>query len=94
MASSVNVTVAANGVSAVGVKVTFTMQLLPASTVDALVQVVPAAMANALGLAPPNATVVRFNVAVPALLKVMVCGPLVVPLVWLPKGRFNGAGAA
>ena len=81
LASSVNVTVAANGVRAVGVKVTFTMQLLHAGTVDALVQVVPAAMANADGLAPPSATVARFNVPFPPLVSVIVRGALIVPFV-------------
>lgn len=82
VASSVNVSVAANEVSPLGVKVTFTTQLAPAATVAPLVHVVvPATMANTLGLFPPRATVVRSRVPVPPLVKVMVCGPLVIPLV-------------
>src|SRR5579863_8982197 len=94
LASSVKVTVAVCAPNAVGVKVRFTMQVNPAATVDPFVQVVPAAIANWLALAPPSATVVKCSVSVPPLVNVSTCVALVVFSRWFPKATGLGVGVA
>lgn len=78
LASSVNVSVAANRLAVAGVNVRFTMHVLPAATVEPFVHVVPVAIAKSAGFVPPRATVVMCNTSVPPLVNVTVCGVLVV----------------
>ena len=61
-------------------------QLAPAASVLPQLLMV----ANELGLTPPRAMPVMFSVAVPGFDNVTTCGPLVPPVVWLPKDTLDG----
>jgi hypothetical protein len=77
-----------------GVNIKAIVQLAPAAT--ELPQV--SASAKSLASVPVKARLVIFKVALPVLVRVTVCAPLVVPTVWLenvkPAGAKLTAGAA
>ena len=93
VALSVIVTVAVRLPVAAGVKVTLIVQLPPAAT--ELPQVL--VCAKSLGLVPVMARLEMVKVAVPVLLRVAVCAPLVEATAWLLKemllGETPAAGA-
>ena len=81
LASSVNTSVAENGLAVGGVKVTLTTHDWLTASVDALMHVVPLAIAKSVGFVPPSATVVRCSTSVPVFVSVTVCAVLVVVMI-------------
>src|SRR6202035_3196470 len=72
--------------AAVGEKVALTLQLAPTAIVFGLSgQVVPGV--KSAGLVPPTVTLLIVSGALPLLVTVTDCDPLLVPTAWLPKAR-------
>jgi hypothetical protein len=80
-------TVAVRAPTAVGVKVTLMVQLALAATLEPQVLL---AMLKSPGLAPEVEMELMVRALVPVLVRVTVCGGLVVPTVWLANGRVVG----
>src|SRR6266550_3289655 len=85
LALSVIDTLAARLPLALGVKVALIVQLAPTATVFGLSGQV-LVWAKSPALVPPTATLLIVRAAVPLLVTVTVCAPLVVLTAWLPKG--------
>lgn len=81
-ASSVNVSVALNGLAVGGVKVSVMVQVLFGAVkpmaAPAQLEPEPATIAKSPGFVPPSTTVLMFSTAVPVLVSVTTCCPLVV----------------
>lgn len=90
VALSVNKSAALSGPLLVGLKVTPTTQV-PVGTTVAPEQA-SALFAKSLGFAPLTITVVMLKLAVPLLVTVKFCAPLVFPTVWFPKFRLAAEG--
>ena len=73
-ASSVIVTAADRDPAAAGLKVTLMEQLAPAATLEPQLLLCE----KSLALTPENATAVRFNAALPVLVRVIACAALAV----------------
>jgi hypothetical protein len=80
------VTVAVRVPAAVGLKVISIVHLAPAATLDPQLLV----WAKSLALVPESAMLVTPKVALPELVRVIVCAPLAAPTAWLMKVRLEG----
>jgi hypothetical protein len=86
VALSVRVTAAVRVPAAAGLKVTLIEQYEPAATLDPQLLV----WEKSLALVPESAMLVILKVALPELVKVIVCAALVAPTAWLTKERLVG----
>jgi len=86
LALSVRVTAALRVPLAVGVKVTLIVQLPPTATLAPQLLLCPKSPA----FVPVSIRLLTTNAALPVLLTVMVCAPLLLPTPWLAKVRAAG----
>ena len=90
-AESLNVREALRAPAALGVKVTATVQLLPAAR---LLPQVLLLTTKSPTFVPVTAMLLIESAALPVFDNVIVCAALVVPTFWLPKFRVAGLSAA